>query len=284
MNNALEVKGLKKSFRDFSLRDITFAVPEGAVVGMIGENGSGKSTIVKCIMGQDVPQAGTVTIFGKDPHKNIEVHSQVGVCLDVCGLPDQFSAKDADRVFSSLYGDWDSQAFFGFLKAFGVPAGKKVRQLSKGMKAKLNFALALSHNARLLILDEATAGLDPVVREEILDRLREFMEDDTRSILMTSHITSDLERIADYILYIRQGRILFMVQMDDLMNYGLARIRKEDAELVDEGLVAARRQEPLCTELLVNDRRSFARRYPDYVVEDVSLDQVIVMLSKGETK
>lgn len=281
MENALEVRGLCKKFRDFSLEDVSFVVPAGAVVGMVGENGSGKSTIVKCIMGQDVADAGSVKIFGRT---DVQVHARVGVCLDACGFPDLFSGRDVDRVLGRIYPDWSSKDFFDFLSAFDVPSDRQVRKLSKGMRAKLNIAAALSQSPRLLILDEATAGLDPVVREEILDRLQMFMEDGEHSILMTSHITSDLERIADYILYIQDGKILFMVEMDALKNYGLARIRQKDREFVDENLVVAWRRSPLFVELLVKDRRAFALRYPDLVVEDVSLDQVIVMLSKGERK
>lgn len=282
MTDALCVKDLNKAFKEFSLRNVSFSVLQGQVVGLIGENGSGKSTTIRCILGQDIPTSGTITIYGKNAFGDAKLHNAVGTAFEGAPFPENFDARQLSSVFEDVFDSWKKEAFFGFLKRFDVPLDRQVRHLSKGMKAKLGLAVALSHDAKLLLLDEATAGLDPVVRDDILDLLQEFMEDESHAILMTSHITSDLERIADRILYIRNGEILFEIDRDALDRSGLARLRKEDMELLDLALVMARKTNALNVEILIRDRDEFMRRYPDFAIDPVTLDEIIVMFSKGE--
>lgn len=281
MDYVLRVNNLSKTFKDFSLKNISFDVPAGSVVGMVGENGSGKSTCIRCILGQDVYAHGSIELFGKNARDNIESHSRIGTASDICPFPDSFSARQVSSVLNDIYSDWDEQHFFELLKSFDLPPEKAIKKMSRGMKVKLCLASALSHESDLLILDEATAGLDPVVREEILDLLMSYMEKESRSIFMTSHITSDLERIADYILYIQNGEILFMEEKSVLESSGIAHVKADQIAYIDPSLVVRVRKQPLCTDLLIKDRREFARRYPDYVIEPAKIDDVILMYSKG---
>lgn len=284
MSDALNIQNLNKKFKNFQLNNICLKVPKGRVVGLIGENGSGKSTTMRCVLDQDVPDSGTIEIYGQNARKEAKCHELLGVVGDSCCFPDPFDAKTISAIMKDIYPKWSPDYFFGFLKRFSVPKDRPVRQLSKGMKAKLNIACALAHQPELLLLDEATAGLDPVVREEILDLLQEFMEDENHGILMTSHITSDIERIADSIYYIRNGQISFELSRDQIDLYGIAQLTDEQIDFIDPKLVRITRRQPMHTEVLVTDRYEFMKRYPDYAIDPANLDAVIVMISKGETK
>lgn len=279
---ALQVDNLTKSFPDFSLKQVSFTVPAGSVVGMVGENGSGKSTCVRCILGQDIPDSGSIEILGDSVDKSASIHARIGTASDICPFPDSLNCRQISSILQDVYPGWDSKRFFSLLDQFSVPDRKPFRAFSKGMKVKASLCAALSHGSDLLILDEATAGLDPVVREEILDLLMEFMENENHSIFLTSHITSDLERIADYILYIQNGEILFLEEKSVIEASGIARLRKDQLDFIDPELIVRRRQMPLSIDLLIRDRHEFSRRYPDYVIEPAKIDDVIVMYSKGE--
>lgn len=283
MTPALSVQNLCKSFGEFSLRDITFDVPCGAVTAIIGENGSGKSTTLACILGQDIPDSGTVEIFGADPFRDIQSHAALGVSCDTSQFPGVFTPNQLESVFQDIYPDWDTASWNRLLSICQIPRNRRIDKFSRGMKAKLSLAASLSHRARLLILDEATAGLDPVVREEMLDLLLEFMQEEDHSILMTSHICSDLEKIADYIVFIRNGQIVFREEKDTLLEqYGLASVSREQLSFVDDSLILRRRMLPMSTDLLVRDRRAFAIRYPDYVLKQPTLDEIVLMFTKGD--
>ena len=281
-DDALTVSKLNKSFKRFALKDISFSVKKGSVVGLIGENGSGKSTTISCILGQVIPDSGTVEIYGTNALANPKIHNCVGYSSDAKGFPGVFNAKMISSIMKDLFEDWQEENFFRFLERFDVPLDRKIAQMSRGMSVKLSIAVALCHNADLLLLDEATAGLDPVVREEILDLLQEFMEDENHAILMTSHITSDLERIADSILYIQDGRLLFEISREELENYGIAQLTSDQAGFVDDALIAVTRRQSMNKEALIRNRAEFSRRYPDYAITPATLDDMIVMLSKGD--
>lgn len=283
MTPALSVQNLCKSFGEFALQDITFDVPCGVVTAIIGENGSGKSTTLACILGQDIPDSGTVAIFGTDPFQDIQAHAALGVSGDISQFPGAFTPNQLESVLKGLFPDWDTAAWNRLLELCQIPGTRRIEQFSRGMKAKLSLAAALSHRAKLLILDEATAGLDPVVREELLDLLLEFMQEENHSILMTSHISSDLEKIADYIIFIRNGRIVFSEEKDTLLeHYGLASVSREQLGYVDESLILRRRVQPMSTDLLITDRQAFATRYPDYVLKQPTLDEIVLMFTKGD--
>ena len=208
--SAVAVRGLQKKFRGFSLEDVTFSVPRGSVVGFIGENGAGKSTTIKSILGLVRPDAGTLSVFGKETASLSKAdRNRVGAVLGETCLPENLNLKDIDAVMRRIFLHWSSSAFFGYADKFSLPRDKKVREFSRGMRQKVSLAVALSHGAELLILDEPTAGLDPVARDEILDILYDFMQSEEHSILISSHIVSDLEKLCDYILFIHEGRIVF---------------------------------------------------------------------------
>ena len=197
--NILEVKNLTKDYGDFVLNDLSFSIPRGVIMGLIGENGAGKSTTVNCILNEIKKNSGNILIFGKDHIiDECEIKDKIGIVFDENHFPDIFTPKEIEKYMSGIYTNWDSIAFRNYLKQFELPAKKKIKDFSKGMKVKLAFAVALSHKAELLILDEATSGLDPIIRDDILDILIDFVQDENYSILFSSHITSDLEKIADY--------------------------------------------------------------------------------------
>ena len=215
MANALEIRGLTKRYDGFSLENVSFSIPEGSVMGFIGENGAGKTTTIRLILDGIRRDAGEIRIFGKD---NIqygqEVRGEIGAVFDECYFPQDFRPADLDAVFRRIYPRWDAELYRSYLERFELPQRKTVKEYSRGMKMKLSIACALSHHPRLLLLDEATSGLDPIVRDEILDIFRGFMEDETHTILFSSHITSDLERLADYVSFLHKGKLLFSLPRD----------------------------------------------------------------------
>ena len=201
MTNAFMVSGLTKTYQDFVLDHVSFTVPSGSIVGLIGENGAGKSTTINAALGLIQKEDGAVS--------DGDVKEQIGVVFDGSNYPEILSPRKLNRVMKNIYRTWDEQAYLRLLKQFSLPADKKIKQFSKGMKMKLAISVAFSHHSRLLILDEATSGLDPVVRDDILDMLLDFVQDEEHSILVSSHITSDLEKIADYIVFIHEGKVVF---------------------------------------------------------------------------
>lgn len=194
MNNALIISGLTKTYKDFVLDNVSFSVPSGSIVGLIGENGAGKSTTINAVLGLIQKEDGYVSVFGKDGLDN-ETKEQIGAVFDGSNYPEILSPRKINRIMKNIYGSWDEQAYFRLLKQFSLPLDKQIKQFSKGMKMKLAISVALSHHSKLLILDEATSGLDPVIRDDILDMLLDFVQDEEHSILVSSHITSDLEKL-----------------------------------------------------------------------------------------
>ena len=215
MTNAFAVSGLTKSYQDFVLDHVSFTVPGGSIVGLIGENGAGKSTTINAALGLVGKEDGMVSILGREELDG-DVKEQIGVVFDGSNYPEILSPRKLNRVMKNIYRTWDERTYFGLLKQFSLPYDKPIKQFSKGMKMKLAISAAFSHHSRLLILDEATSGLDPVVRDDILDMLMDFVQDEEHSILVSSHITSDLERIADKIVYIHNGEITYQGSKDSL--------------------------------------------------------------------
>ena len=213
----LEVKGLCKSYGAFALEDASFSLPDGCIMGFIGQNGAGKTTTIKSIMNLVRPDAGSVKIFGLDMEKDeIAVKQQVGYLAGPVAFYQYYTVARVVGVYKRFYSEWSDDAFEKYTKSFGIDAGKKISTLSTGMKTKLGLALALSHNAKLLILDEPTSGLDPVARDELLDIFRDVVADGERSILFSTHITSDLDKCADLVTFIRQGKIIFSENKDEI--------------------------------------------------------------------
>ena len=217
MENVLEIRNVSKAYKDFALKNITFSLPKGYIMGFVGENGSGKTTTIRAILNMAKIDSGTIRVFGLDSVKDtIVIKERLGVVFDSLYLANHLNIKQIEQQMKPFYQDWNSEEFFRKIKNFNLPDDKKVGDFSKGMKMKLMIAIALSHNAELMILDEPTSGLDPVARDELLDILAEYIEDENRSVLFSTHITSDVERIADYITILHNGKVWFTGAKDDL--------------------------------------------------------------------
>lgn len=283
MNNAIEIRGLCKHYKDFSLKDVSFDVPGGCIMGFIGENGAGKTTTLKSILGLVHRDGGSVTVLGRDPVADrAAVGRELGVVLDGSFFSPAMRTGDISSVMARLHPDWDKALFASYCERFALPGGKPFKEFSKGMTAKLTLATALAHRPKLLILDEATSGLDPVVRSEILDIFLEFIEDDEHTILLSSHITSDLEKVADYITFIHAGQIVFSEPMDELRErYGVLKCPRARANALDGVRVLGRRDSKFDAELLVDDLPAARRLYPDVLAEHAALDDIMTFLAKG---
>ncbi len=215
--NAIEIKNLCKSYKNFKIDNLNLTLPGGYIMGLVGENGAGKSTTIKLILDMVHKDSGSITVLGRDNNDNFELTKEdIGVVLDEVGFSLYFNAKEIDKIMSCTYKNWNSSQFKAYLKKLSVPTDKPFKDFSRGMKMKMGIAVALSHNAKLLILDEATNGLDPVVRDEVTDLLMEFTRDENHSILISSHIVSDLEKICDYIAFIHNGRVILCEEKDRL--------------------------------------------------------------------
>ena len=280
MTNCIEIKGLVKDYRTFTLGPIDLTVPGGSILGLIGENGAGKTTLIKSMLGIVKPAGGSVTLLGADPDRAKE---DIGVVMDDCFFSEYLRVKDVNSVLSRVYKGWDKGLFTDYLDKFGLAGTKNIKELSRGMRMKLSLAAALAHKPRLLLLDEATAGLDPVVRDEILDEFLAFVSDENHAILISSHITSDLEKVADYIAYLHQGQLLMCDEKDQLLEtYGRLVCTKADLDQVDKGYIVTTRKSQYSTEALIRHKSDFKRLYPRLTVEPVTLDELMVFVVKGE--
>jgi len=230
MENILEIKGLNKTYDSFALKDISFTLPKGYIMGFVGENGSGKTTTIRSILNMANIDSGKISVFGLDSVTDtIAIKEKLGVVFDSLYLADHLTAKQIEKQLKPFYKDWDSKEFAGRLKSFGLRDNKRVGEFSKGMKMKLMIAIALSHKADFMILDEPTSGLDPVARDELLDILAEYIENENRRVLFSTHITSDVERIADYVTILHNGRVWFTGTKDELNEkYVILRGAEED--------------------------------------------------------
>ncbi len=278
-NNIL-VQNLCKRFDGFALDNVSFCVPKGRIVGFIGENGAGKSTTIHLILNELQKDAGTVEVLGRD-HTDPTVKNEIGVVFDACNFHEVFTARDMERVLSGVYSTWDSALFRSCLERFQIPRHKAVRTFSKGMKMKFSIVCALAHHPRLLILDEATAGLDPVVRDEILDLLLDFLQDEDHSVFFSSHITSDIQKIADYVVLIHRGKIIFEEEKDTLLDrYGILRCSRGTVVQPEDCIV--RRETGVSVEYLVRDRAAAGKKYPKAVSDAASLEDIMLFYIKGD--
>lgn len=284
MTNCLEIRDLCKSYPDFALDHVNLTIPGGTIMGLIGENGAGKTTTIKCILNLIRRDEGSITILGKDNLQDERAAKlEVGVVLDECFFHDSLRPQDLKRILGPVYPDWDDGLYEDYLKKFQLPERKFIKEFSRGMKMKLSLAAALAHRPKLLILDEATAGLDPVVRDEILDEFLNFICDEDHAILISSHITSDLEKAADYITYIHQGKIVLSQAKDEILdNYGRVGCSAADlAAIAPADLLRVRKSSFGC-EALVTNRAAFHRKYPKLMVEKVTLEDIMLFVGKGE--
>lgn len=280
--NICEIRNLSKRYGDFALECVSFDIPRGAIVGLIGENGAGKSTTINCLLGEVAPDGGEIRIFGRDLADE-SVRDRIGVVFDENHFPEIFTPAEIGRFMAGIYSNWDADAYRSRLTNFGLPEDKKTGEFSRGMKVKLAFAVALSHNAEFLVLDEATSGLDPVVRDDILDALLEFVQDERHSVLVSSHITSDLEKIADYIAFLHRGKLVFCLPKDELADeYGVVHCGAADFERLEPEIVVAWRREEFQTRALVRNRVRAAELLPDAIVAPAELDEIMLFYAKGD--
>lgn len=253
MTNALEIRNLTKHYGDFSLENLNLTLPSGCIMGLIGENGAGKSTTIKLILDMISRDSGEITILGRDNRDNLRLTKEdIGVVPDEIGLSEVLTAKQVGKIMKHTFKNWDDDAYSGYLKKLSIPDNKKFKELSRGMKMKLGIAVAMSHHPKLLILDEATSGLDPVVRDEVVDMFYEFTRDENHSVLISSHIVSDLEKLCDYIAFLHKGRLLLCEEKDVLRDeYCFVRGSEEEINRVTESAVIGRKITPYGVEAIV---------------------------------
>lgn len=285
MENIIEIKNLKKKYDDkFELGEIDITIPKGVIVGLIGENGSGKTTLIKLMLNIIKSDNGEIKIFGKDnKRKEKEIKEDIGVVLDNMFFPELLNAKDINNSMKDIYKNWDSKLYFSYLKEFDLPDNKSLKSMSKGMRKKLEIATALAHKPKLLILDEPTSGLDPVIRNEVLDIFQKFIEDEEHGVLLSTHITSDLEHIADEIIFIDKGKKVLQKSRDEIIdNYGILKCDIDYFSNIDKKDIITYKKTKYVYEILVDDKEMTSKKYPSCVIDKITLEDLMVLVIKGE--
>lgn len=284
MEDNIEVHNLSKKYDGFELKNINFIVPKGSIVGFVGENGAGKTTTIKSIL-NITNASGDIQILGKDikQHEK-EIKQNIGVVLDDSFLSDYLTAKQINSIMKDIYKEWNESKYINYLKQFNLPTNKLLKDYSSGMKMKLKIATAISHNPKLLILDEPTSGLDPVVRNEILDIFRKYIEEDeTRSIFISTHITTDLEHISDYIVFIENGQIIFNIPTAELLeNYGIIKCSKEEFLNIDKQDYIKFKKEKYQYEVLTDNKEKIIKKYNILTIDKPSIEDIMLLYVKGE--
>lgn len=279
----LKVENLSKNYVDFNLNNISFNLPKGSIMGLIGENGAGKTTTIKLILNLIRKNSGSIKIFDLDNITNEQkIKQDLGVVLDESYFHDNLKPKDIAKIMKSFYNEWDKKVFHHYLNKFKLPEDKIVKDYSKGMKMKLSIAVALSHNPKLLILDEPTGGLDPVVRNEILDIFLDFIQDEEKSILFSTHITYDLDKIADYITFIHDGSLVFSKSKDEILdNYGILKCNEKDFSKINKDNIINYRKSQFGYEVLIKNKQN-VKDYKGYVIDSVNLEDVMLFYIRRE--
>lgn len=284
MGSALVIHELTKKYEDFTLDHISFQVPSGSIVGLIGENGAGKTSTINAVLGLIKKDSGEIEILGENADNlSSPVKEEIGVVFDGSNFSEELTPVKLNKVLRDVYSSWDQALFSKLLEQMEVPLFKKIKTFSKGMKMKLSIAVALAHHPRLLILDEATSGLDPVMRDDILDMFLDFVQDEEHSILVSSHITSDLEKVADYIVFIHKGKIIFAKSKDELLeNYGIIKCGREQFEALDKEDQIIYRRLDYEWQVLTADRNRAQKKYPKALVIPATIDEIMLLYVKGE--
>lgn len=277
--NAVEVKELTKKFKGFTLDHVSFSLPAGCIMGLVGENGAGKSTTLKLLLNMIQKDSGRITILGKD-EKNID-KNEIGVVFDECRFHESFTAKDINQVLKSIFQRWNEQQFFDYLNRFEVPSNKKLKEFSRGMKMKISIAAAVSHDAKLLLLDEPTSTLDPVVRDEMLDIFYDFISDEHHSIIISSHIVSDLEKVCDYIAFMHKGKMILCEEKDRLLQEcRLAQMSEAEFSAIDKDEIIGSRKTPFGITAVI--RKTAAAQFRN--TQPINLEDLFVYMIRGEEK
>lgn len=286
MDNILELHQVCKTFprTNFTLDHVSFSIPYGSIMGFVGENGAGKTTTIGCVLNTVSKDSGTIKIFGKElADTDTELKEKIGVVYDGDNFPAYWTAEQLSDVMQGLYANWDNDLFKKYLNDFRLLPNQKIKSYSRGMTMKLAVAAALSHHPQLLILDEATSGLDPIMRDDMLDVFLEFVQDENHSILLSSHITSDLEKIADYITFIHNGKLIMAASKNDLVyNFAVMRCKESQFLELDPGDILVYRKRDYQIDVLVSNGKEIQRKYRNAVVDHVSVDEIMLLLVKGE--
>ncbi|BFK24396.1 ABC transporter ATP-binding protein [Massilimicrobiota timonensis] len=283
MDFAIEIEHLTKVFKDFSLNHVSLKIPKGTVVGIIGENGAGKSTLIQSILGIVDSQYDKLTYFGKDFKQNEKnIKEDLAVIFDTTHYDLELTPRWIERILSHTFQNWNHELYQSYLQKFELPYDKKIKLFSRGMKMKLEFAIAFSHDAKILILDEATSGLDPIIRDEILNLIRAFTEDENHTVLISSHITSDLDKIADYIVYLYKGKCIFMQTYDEMNeNYGIIHGTKDLLNTLSQDDIVAYIQEPYSISILVKNRQQIQSVFQDLEITRPTIEEIMLFYAKG---
>lgn len=285
MEYCLEIKNLNKQYTNFQLKDINFNLHKGTIMGFIGENGAGKTTTIKSILNLINIDSGGIQFEGKDITRDMSQQQKeaIGVVLDECCFHDVLRVKDVQKIMKNMYKNWDTAMFQSYIEQFKIPGNKTIKEFSKGTKMKLNLAVALAHKPKLLILDEATSGLDPVIRNQILDVFLDFIQDEDHTILLSSHITTDLERICDYITFIHEGQIVFSQAKDEILeNYGIVRCTNSNATIYDSSYIISMKKTQFNSSILIKNKGRFLRQYPNSIIEPITLEEIMLFYKGGE--
>lgn len=283
--NAIEIKNITKEYdTKFKLGEINLNIPSGQISGLIGENGAGKTTLIKLILNIIKPTTGNIKIFNKDYLKDENlVKEDIGIVLDNMFLPEILNPKDINLIMKDIYKKWDSSLYFSYLDRFQIPLDKQIKTFSKGMRKKLEIATALSHSPKLLILDEPTSGLDPVIRNEVVEIFLDFIKDEEHTILLSTHITTDLEHIADTIIFINEGKILLEDTKDNIIdNYGILKCNIDDFSKIDKQDILSFKKNKYDYHILINNKSKLKKKYKDYIIDKITLEDLMILMIKGE--
>lgn len=280
--NILELNGVTKNYKDFTLQNVSFQLPKGAIMGLVGANGAGKSTTIKSILNLIRRDSGDIKVFGLDNIQyDQEIKERLGIVFDETYFHSILKPKQIDKFMKDIYKTWDGEQFLGFLKKLKIPIDKQIKDFSRGMKMKLSIAAAMSHGADLLILDEPTGGLDPVVRSEILDLFLDFIQDENKGILLSSHIITDLERIADYITFLDNGKVVLSESKDEILYlYGVLKGSLDDLNRVDKGDLVSVHKHRFGFEALIKYADRIRAKYPGMVVDPVNIEDMMIFIAK----
>ena len=278
MGNVIELKNVTKDYGDFKLDHVSFSVPEGSVCGFIGQNGAGKTTTIRLLLDVIGADEGEIFLFGENiKNDSARLREDIGVVFDEMGFHEFMTGKDINIMMKNIYKNWDEKAFFDYLKRFSLPSRKKCGDFSRGMRMKLQIAVALSHHAKLLVMDEPTSGLDPIVRNEMLQIFREFVVEEDHTILLSSHITGDLEKLADEVVFINGGKIVLSGNKDDILEkHGILKCKKNEIPSISEPLIVNAQPGTFGVEILVKDRNVCKKMYPEMVIEPVTLEEIML--------
>lgn len=284
--HAISITGLTKRYDGFTLRDVSLHVPKGCIMGFVGQNGAGKTTTIRSMLNMIPVDAGSISILGYDyKRQEAQLKESIGVVFDEMGFHKQFSPIELNKIFRPIYKNWDEDVFFSYLQRFALPPKRKCGKFSRGMQMKLQIAVALSHHAKLLIMDEPTSGLDPIVRNEMLDVFLEFVQEEDHTIFLSSHITSDLDRIADYITFINNGQILFSDEQSMIKEqHKMIRCTKEDALSIPPESVVGTRLSSFGAEVLIKNPDRVGLSCPSLLMEDATLDEIMIYYVCGMNK